>query len=382
MGIVSLFADITHEGARSLIGPYLGLLGASATAVGIISGLGEFIGYGLRLLTGYLSDKTRRYWLFTFLGYGMDLFAVPLLALAGRWEIAAMLIIMERTGKAIRKPSKDTLMSYAARNVGSGKGFAIAEVLDQIGAVSGPVILSLILLFKSGDELANYRFAFAILLIPALITLILLLISRLNFPQPEKFEVKEETINFEGISKSYWLYLVAISLIAAGFADFPLLAFHFQRIDIFNSTMIPFMYAIAMGVDAISALIFGFLYDKVGVTSLIIASSLSIFFSPFSFLSESSLLVILGVILWGIGMGAQESILKSVVADIVTPEKRGTAYGFFNAIFGLFWFIGSAIMGILYDYTIVSLVIFSMIVESAAVFTLFLLKSKLGNLVN
>ncbi|RPD35749.1 MFS transporter [Petrotoga sp. HWH.PT.55.6.1] len=382
MGIVSLFADITHEGARSLIGPYLGLLGASATAVGIISGLGEFIGYGLRLLTGYLSDKTHRYWLFTFLGYGMDLFAVPLLALAGRWEIAAMLIIMERTGKAIRKPSKDTLMSYAARNVGSGKGFAIAEVLDQIGAVSGPVILSLILLFKSGDELTNYRFAFAILLIPALITLILLLISRLNFPQPEKFEVKEEKINFEGISKSYWLYLVAISLIAAGFADFPLLAFHFQRIDIFNSTMIPFMYAIAMGVDAISALIFGFLYDKVGVTSLIIASSLSIFFSPFSFLSESSLLVILGVILWGIGMGAQESILKSVVADIVTPEKRGTAYGFFNAIFGLFWFIGSAVMGILYDRAIVSLVVFSMIVESAAVFTLFLLKSKLGNPLN
>ncbi|MGY4687224.1 MFS transporter [Petrotoga sp. DB-2] len=381
MGIVSLFADITHEGARSLIGPYLGLLGASATAVGIISGLGEFIGYGLRLLTGYLSDKTRRYWLFTFLGYGMDLFAVPLLALAGRWEIAAMLIIMERTGKAIRKPSKDTLMSYAARNVGSGKGFAIAEVLDQIGAVSGPVILSLILLFKSGDELANYRFAFAILLIPALITLILLLISRLNFPQPEKFEVKEETINFEGISKSYWLYLVAISLIAAGFADFPLLAFHFQRIDIFSPTMIPFMYAIAMGVDAVSALIFGLFYDKVGVTSLIIASSLSIFFSPFSFLSNSSLVVILGVILWGIGMGAQESILKSVVADIVTPEKRGTAYGFFNAIFGFFWFIGSAIMGVLYDHTIVSLVIFSMIVESAAVFTLFLLKSKLGNAV-
>lgn len=382
MGIVSLFADITHEGARSLIGPYLGLLGASATAVGIISGLGEFIGYGLRLLTGYLSDKTRRYWLFTFLGYGMDLFAVPLLALAGRWEIAAMLIIMERTGKAIRKPSKDTLMSYAARNVGSGKGFAIAEVLDQIGAVSGPVILSLILLFKSGDELANYRFAFAILLIPALITLILLLISRLNFPQPEKFEVKEETINFEGISKSYWLYLVAISLIAAGFADFPLLAFHFQRIDIFSPTMIPFMYAIAMGVDAVSALIFGLFYDKVGVTSLIIASSLSIFFSPFSFLSNSSLVVILGVILWGIGMGAQESILKSVVADIVTPEKRGTAYGFFNAIFGLSWFIGSAVMGFLYDHTIVSLVVFSMIVESAAVFTLFLLKSKLGNLVN
>ncbi|WP_103897947.1 MFS transporter [Petrotoga halophila] len=382
MGIVSLFADITHEGARSLIGPYLGLLGASATAVGIISGLGEFIGYGLRLLTGYLSDKTRRYWLFTFLGYGMDLFAVPLLALAGRWEIAAMLIIMERTGKAIRKPSKDTLMSYAARNVGSGKGFAIAEVLDQIGAVSGPVILSLILLFKSGDELANYRFAFAILLIPALITLILLLISRLNFPQPEKFEVKEETINFEGISKSYWLYLVAISLIAAGFADFPLLAFHFQKIDIFSPTMIPFMYAIAMGVDAVSALIFGLFYDKVGVTSLIIASSLSIFFSPFSFLSNSSLVVILGVILWGIGMGAQESILKSVVADIVTPEKRGTAYGFFNAIFGFFWFIGSAIMGVLYDHTIVSLVIFSMIVESAAVFTLFLFKFKLDNTLN
>ena len=233
MGIVSLFADITHEGAQSLIGPYLGLLGASATVVGFVSGLGEFIGYSLRLLTGYLSDKTRRYWLFTFLGYTMDLFAVPLLALAGRWEVAAILIIMERTGKAIRKPSKDTLISYAAKSVGTGKGFAIAEVLDQIGAVSGPLILSLILLFRPAEELRNYRFAFGVLLIPALITLILLALSRLNFPQPEKFEIKEEKVSTQGLTKSYWLYLVAISLIAAGFADFPLLAFHFQKMNIF-----------------------------------------------------------------------------------------------------------------------------------------------------
>jgi len=377
MGIVSLFADITHEGARSLIGPYLGLLGASATVVGFVSGLGEFIGYSLRLLTGYLSDKTRRYWLFTFLGYTMDLFAVPLLALAGRWEVAAILIIMERTGKAIRKPSKDTLISYAAKSVGTGKGFAIAEVLDQIGAVSGPLILSLILLFRPAEELRNYRFAFGVLLIPALITLILLTLSRLNFPQPEKFEIKEEKVSTQGLTKSYWLYLVAISLIAAGFADFPLLAFHFQKINILSSSVIPFLYAIAMGVDAISSLIFGFFYDKVGILSLILASSLSLLFSPFSFLSNSVLIITLGVVLWGIGMGAQESILKSVVADLVNKEKRGTAYGFFNAIFGLFWFVGSATMGILYDYSVVSLVVFSIILEGSAVITLLILKTKL-----
>lgn len=379
MGIVSLVADITHEGARSLIGPYLSLLGASGAIVGLVSGLGEFIGYGLRLLTGYLSDKTRKYWLFTFLGYTIDVFAVPALALTGRWQTAAMLIILERIGKATRKPAKDTLMSYAARNVGSGKGFAIAEVLDQIGAVSGPLILSFILLFRSDDDIGNYQFAFAMLLIPALLTIVLLIFSKINFPEPEKFETKQSKIDAKGLNRSYWLYLVAISLIAAGFVDFPLLAFHFQRNMILTESLIPFMYAIAMGIDAFAALIFGFLYDKIGMGSLIIASSLSLFFSPFAFLSNSIILIIIGIIFWGIGMGAQESILKSVVADIIPSEKRGTAYGFFNTAFGLFWFIGSAIMGLLYDYSIITLVVFSMTLEFAAVIVLFVLKKKLTN---
>ncbi|PNR97162.1 MFS transporter [Petrotoga sp. 9PWA.NaAc.5.4] len=379
MGIVSLVADITHEGARSLIGPYLSLLGASGAIVGLVSGLGEFIGYGLRLLTGYLSDKTRKYWLFTFLGYTIDVFAVPALALTGRWQTAAMLIILERIGKATRKPAKDTLMSYAARNVGSGKGFAIAEVLDQIGAVAGPLILSFILLFRSDDDIGNYQFAFAMLLIPALLTIVLLIFSKINFPEPEKFETKQNKIDTKGLNRSYWLYLVAISLIAAGFVDFPLLAFHFQRNMILTDSLIPFMYAIAMGIDAFAALIFGFLYDKIGMGSLIIASSLSLFFSPFAFLSNSIILIIIGIIFWGIGMGAQESILKSVVADIIPSEKRGTAYGLFNTVFGLFWFIGSAIMGLLYDYSIITLVVFSMTLEVAAVIVLFVLKKKLTN---
>jgi MFS-type transporter involved in bile tolerance (Atg22 family) len=173
IGIVSLCADATDEGGRSISGAYLGFLGASGTVVGLIAGVGELIGFGLRLLTGYLSDKTRQYWSLTTLGYVINTAAMPLLALTGRWETAALLLLAERTGKAIRTPPRDVLLSHAAMRVGGGFGFGLHEALDQIGAVSGPLAVAAILAWHQ-----RYQPGFAILVVPAVVGLIVLLIIR------------------------------------------------------------------------------------------------------------------------------------------------------------------------------------------------------------
>jgi len=367
LGIISLFSDLTYEGARSIIGPYLLLLGASAATIGFVSGLGEFIGYALRLVTGYISDRTGRYWLMTIIGYAINLFAIPALALAPGlgWVYACGLLLAERFGKAIRHPAKNTLASFAAHEVGPGRGFAIQEALDQIGAFLGPLMLFLVLTLKGGKEnLSAYALGFLILGIPALITLALLLIARKKYPRPHEFESDvPRPQSAKGLHSAYWYYLAGIAFLALGFADFPLMAYHFIKTKILADNIVPVLYAAAMGIDAVSAFFFGRMYDRKGMSAIIIATAVSAFFAPLAFLGHSPVFATAGVLLWGIGMGAQESILKAAVTTIAPKEKRATAFGFFNTGFGAFWFIGSWVMGILYTRSLVALVVFSLIAQ-------------------
>jgi MFS family permease len=361
LGLVSLLADMTYEGARSITGPYLALLGASGTVVGIVAGFGELIGYALRLLSGYVSDKTGRYWLITIFGYTVNLLAVPLLALAGRWEIAAALMITERIGKAIRTPSRDAMLSHATKEIGRGWGFGLHEAMDQIGAMLGPLIVAVVLFIKGG-----YKTSFAVLLIPALLALIVLLVARYLYPRPKDLETISVTLETKGFPRVFWIYLIAVAFVAAGYVDFPLVAYHFKKASIASDNWIPIFYAIAMGVDALAALIFGRLFDRKGVSILIFAVLASSLFAPLVFLG-GFYLAILGMVLWGIGMGAQESIMRAGIADMISVNKRGSAYGVFNAGYGLFWFLGSAVMGIFYDISIPALIIFSVVTQLASI---------------
>ncbi len=367
-GCVSLFADMTYEAARSIMGPYLKILGAGAATVGFVAGFGELIGYAFRIITGYLADKTKRYWLFTFTGYAINLLAVPLLALSGNWLIAAMLLVMERFGKAIRNPSRDAMLSYARTQVGSGWTYGLHEAMDQIGAVLGPVLVAGVLYFRQND----YRLAFGVLLLPALVSLTLIIIGRFLYPNPANLEVKRLEVKSKGLTKEYWLYMAAVGLIGLGFADYPLIAYHFLNRNLFSQALIPLLYAVAMGSDAISALVFGYLYDRIGVKSLIAAALISATFTPLVFLGGTEA-AFAGVIIWGIGMGWQESIMRSVVADMTPKDKRASAFGVFNAGYGIFWFLGSWALGVLYDLSIkgkgslLSLVIISVAVQVLAV---------------
>ena len=361
LGVVSLFADATYEGARSITGPFLGSLGASATIVGIVAGLGELVGYALRLVSGYLSDRTRRYWTITLFGYFVNLLAVPALALAARWEMAAALIIAERFGKAVRNPPRDAMLSHATSEVGRGWGFGLHEALDQIGAVLGPLIVSAVLFLKG-----SYQSSFAILLVPAVMAISILVAARILYPTPRDMEAESEELTTRGFPKVFWVYLAAVAFVAAGYADYPLIAYHFGKVSSVPRDWIPVFYSVAMGVDALSALFFGRFFDRLGIVVIIGAVLLSALFAALVFLGGFGLALV-GVALWGIGMGAQESIMRAAVANMVPADRRGTAYGVFNTGYGIFWFAGSALMGYLYDISILWLVAFSVGVQLVSI---------------
>ncbi len=357
MGVVSLLADMTYEGSRSITGPYLAILGASAVTVGFVAGFGELAGYVLRFFSGHLTDRTRSYWTITISGYLINLIAVPLLALAGSWEVAAALIIIERVGKGIRVPSRDVMLSHACSQVGQGWGFGLHEALDQIGAILGPLIVAAVLFFHG-----SYQIGFAFLLLPAILAITVLVISRFLYPYPHDLEVAAPPLDTKGFRRVYWLYVIAAALIAAGFADFALIAYHFQKTALVSPGFIPIFYAVAMGVDGIAALIFGRLFDKVGLSIMIIVALLSSLFAPMVFLG-GIYIAFFGMIIWGVSMGAQESIMRSSIAIMSTVKRRGSAYGIFNTIFGISWFAGSLLMGILYSFSIIDLVVFSVLIQ-------------------
>jgi predicted MFS family arabinose efflux permease len=361
IGIVNFFADMTYEGARSIAGPFLGSLGASATVIGFVAGFGEMIGYGLRSVTGYLADRTHKYWGMAFIGYAVNMLAVPALALAGNWPLAAALVVAERTGRAIRKPAMESMLSHAGKVIGHGWVFGLNEALDQIGATIGPLMMAWVLFRHEG-----YRHGFAVLLISALLCLATLSVAWKLHPRPEEMEGESPRLApAKGFTRAYWFYFVAGALIAAGFADFSLMAFHFQKSGTVSPGIVPVYYAAAMVTGAVTAPIFGKLLDRVGLPVLLVAFAIPAFFAPLVFLRGSGLELV-GMVLWGAGIGAQDSCLKAVLAAVVPSEKRSIAFGVFDTGFGVAWFAGSAIMGLLYDKSIPALVVFSVVLQLAA----------------
>jgi MFS family permease len=360
IGAVSFFADLTYEGARAITGPFLAVLGASGTVVGVVAGFGELLGYGLRLVSGVVSERTQRFWPITLFGYVVQMLAVPLLALAVDWRTAALLILAERTGKAIRNPPRDVMLSHSAKEIGYGWAFGVHEALDQFGALFGPLVAATVLSYRGG-----YRIAFAVLLVPALATLSILVVARLLYPKPENLAPSAPDVRVGGLPHVFWVYLAGAALVAAAFADFQLVAFHLQKTEALGVVWVPIVYAIAMAVSGAGSLVFGRLFDRFGLRVLIPLTLISAPFAPLVFLGGFWSIVV-GSALWGLGMGVHESIVPAAVATIVSKERRPSAFGVFTGTYGVAWFVGSAIMGRLYDLSLGAVVVFCVVLQLAA----------------
>jgi MFS family permease len=362
IGILSFFADFTYEGSRSIIGPYLATLLATGTIIGIVTGFGEFLGYGVRLFSGHWADYSGRYWPITIFGYIVQMTSVPALALTSSWQTAAVLIILERVGKAIRNPPRDVMLSHAGKRAGGyGFAFGLHEALDQLGAMFGPLAVSAVLAHDG-----SYREAFAVLLVPAVINLSVVLFARMLYPKPEDLDRSSTRPARTDLPRTFWTYLVGATLVAAGFADYPLIAYHFAHVGTVPSNWIAIFYSVAMATSGTGSLVAGRLFDRYGFVVLVILTAVSALFAPLVFLG-GFWLALSGVAIWGLGMGVHESIIPAAVTPMASVSRRASAYGTFTACYGIFWFLGSAIIGIMYDISLPAVVAFCTATQLLAV---------------
>ena len=357
MGVVSLFADMCYEGMRSGVGQFLGLLGATGSLVGFIGGLGEAVGYGLRYVTGRLVDRTGRYWGMAIAGYALTGIAVLALAFApSAWTVAA-LVLCERLGKAVRNPARSTLLSFAGDEIGAGWTFGLHQALDQTGAVLGPVLLTAVVWWRGADDASAYRWGFAALAVPALFTIGTVLAARSRYPDPRTLHAQGAPGGRASMGSLYSRYLVGAGLLAAGLADWALIAFHLGHGGTVPLRWLALLYASAMGVEAIVSLFIGRLYDRArkrggsGLELLALVALMGASYAPLVFVSSRAL-VYLGVALWAMTAAATESVGKAFVAQLAPREERGRAFGGYYAVFGLAWWAGSVATGALYDRSV------------------------------
>ena len=369
LGAVSLFADMTYEGAYSILGPYLKELGATAAQVGLIAGAGEMLAASLRYFSGRLADRTKAYWTIALLGYGLNLLVVPALAFAATWQAAALLVVIERTGKALRGPARDVLLSAQTHKVGHGWGFGLHAAMDQTGAVAGPLLM-----VATVARLHHFAPAFLRLAVPAALAFVAMVAARLVEPREDK-RIKPAPV--QPLARVFWLYILASGILAMGFADFPMLSFHFQNVKLAEPEMIPLLYAGAMAVVGGTALLCGKLFDRYGIIVLVVGTLVSVLSLPLGFLGGPTAIVF-GVSCWAVGIGAQDATLRAGIAQVVSMHKRGSAFGAFNGVFGVMWFVGSVVMGQLYSVSLVALVTFGVVAQLVAAGMFFWLRQPLA----
>lgn len=363
-GLVSLAADMVYEGMRAMAGPLLGTLGASALTVGLVTGAGEGIALVLRLATGVWADRSHNHWRLTVLGYAMTAVCVPLLAItpfigSAGLAVAATLILLERTGKAVRSPAKSALLARMATATGRGKGFAAHKALDQIGAFSGPLLLAGI------AALTGVLWpGFAVLAIPGAFALLLLAQLRRRAPivtepghderpgpSPAPSPIAElgRAVVGSDLPRTFHLFAASAAMTTAGLMTFGVISFRFVQEGLVTLAAVPLVYALAMAVEALAALGTGHLFDRRGGRILMIVPVL-VAIVPFCVFATELWLVLVGIVAWGIATGIQDSTVKAYVADLVPAPRRATAYGVFAAVQGLGALTGGALAGALVEH--------------------------------
>ena len=369
-GLVSALADVVYEGARSIIGPYLGSLGATAAVVGVVTGVGEATALVLRLFTGRFADRTGRPWPQTIAGYALTVVCVPLLAVTGGLATAGLAYNGERLGKAVRTPARDMMLAHASAKMGRGRAFGLHEAIDQTGALVGPLLIAAAIALGAG-----YRIAFAMLAVPGVAALVILVRLRSSAPDPELFDPsarlddKKRLRLDKGLPRAFWQYAVFSATTMLGFSTWAVLAFHLTERRVLSAGVVPVLYAAAMGAAAVAAVVFGRIYDRVGLRGLVTLPALAAVV-PFLSFATSTAAVVVGALVWGAAMGVHDSTMRAAVTDLVPAHRRGAGYGTFTAIYGLAWLAGAAVIGVLYEQSMLAVDAFVVVVQAVALVAL------------
>ena len=349
-GVVSAVSDFVYEGARSVIGPFLGHLGASAAVVGLVTGIGEAVALVFRLVTGRLADRTGRPWPQTIVGYALTMLCVPLISLSSGLATASLLYNGERFGKAVRTPARDIMLAHASAAVGRGKAFGLHEALDSAGGLLGPLMIAAVIALGGG-----YRLSFALLAIPGVVALVVLARLRAAVPDPIEYdpnalvsEAKRLRLDTH-LPPRFWLYSAFSAATMLGFSTWAVLAYHLTKQHIVDASVVPVLYAVALGTAGIAAITFGRVYDTVGMRGLVVVPFAGALVPWFSF-SHSVVAVVVGAVLWGGAVGVHESTMRAAVTDLVPQARRGAGFGTYTAIYGLAWLVGAAGIGVLYSH--------------------------------
>ncbi|MDX6327350.1 MAG: hypothetical protein QOK15_3704 [Nocardioidaceae bacterium] len=366
-GIVALFGDILYEGARSITGPLLASLGASALVVGVVTGVGETAALLLRLVSGPLADRSGNFWAWTVAGYALTVISVPTLGLTSALWVACALVILERVGKAMRAPAKDTLLSHATSVTGRGKGFAVHEVLDQFGALLGPLLVAGMLLATGGD----YAPTLLVLAVPGVALMVLVLLLRRRVPdpgaayEPHARPAPRARIERVPLPRAFWEFAVFTALTMTGFSTFGVLSYHLVQQHLLATAAVPLVYAAAQLVDGAAAVLTGWGYDRIGPRVLVSLPVVAAAVPALAFTGSAAVAVV-GSLAWGAALGIQESTLRATVADLVGPVRRATAYGVFGAVVGGAAAVGGALSGGLYEVSIPLLVAVTVVIQAVA----------------
>lgn len=373
LGLTSLTADMVYEGARSVSGAYLEHLGAPPAASAAV-GAGELLGYALRLVSGLLAvslGSSAAFWGVIVMGYALNVFSLPLLALTGLWWQAALLYLFERVGKGLRAPLRDVLLAEVSEGIGRGKGFGIHEVMDQVGALIGPLLFAF-LLARYG-----YPIAFLSLLIPGLASVLFVVKAWSLYPKVRAVEAREShRLTLRGINKAFWLYSASMALQALGFVHWAVASYFLKHWGVMGDAEIATLYAVAMAIDALVALPAGHLYDLVKLKSLPLI--------PITTLATMALLVTrikavgyAAAALWGVTMGFAETVMRASVADLVNEGLLALAYGVFGLVYGVAWTLGGFAITVLLQMSVTITVTYVALAETLSMLLMVLLSRAL-----
>jgi MFS family permease len=351
ISLVSLFNDASSE----IIYPFLPLfltltLGASPFAVGLIEGGAESVSGLLKLFSGYFSDRRGRRKGLVVFGYGLAGVTRPLLAFASTWPQVLVIRLTDRVGKGVRSAPRDALIADSARPAERGLAFGFHRAMDHAGAVVGPLLGYLILRLIASDDgaptAADYRTLFLLAAIPALVAVLVAAVfvreakrgTRIDAPAPPRLSLR-------GFDGNFKRFLVILALFTLSNSSDAFLLLRAQQAGV-SAAAVPLLWAALHVCKVGSSLLGGDLSDRLGRKTLIVSGWLlyAAVYTGFAFVSSAGEAWILFLV-YGIYFGLVEGTEKALVADLVRPEQRGTAYGLYNLAFSVSVLPASLLMG-------------------------------------